>query len=27
MSPRIRGWHMGPSHLIRQDLETVWLER
>jgi peptide/nickel transport system substrate-binding protein len=27
MSPRIRGWHMGPSHLISQDLETVWLER
>jgi peptide/nickel transport system substrate-binding protein len=25
MSKRVRGWHMTPSHLIGQDLETVWL--
>jgi peptide/nickel transport system substrate-binding protein len=27
LSPKVKGWHMGPSHLISQDLETVWLER
>jgi peptide/nickel transport system substrate-binding protein len=25
MSKRVHGWHMTPSHLIGQDLETVWL--
>jgi peptide/nickel transport system substrate-binding protein len=25
MSAKIRGWGMSPSHLIGQDLETVWL--
>jgi peptide/nickel transport system substrate-binding protein len=26
MSSRIQGWGMTPSHLIGQDLETVWLK-
>jgi hypothetical protein len=26
MSARIHGWGMTPSHLIGQDLETLWLE-
>lgn len=26
MSAKIHGWWMTPSHLIGQDLETVWLE-
>jgi len=26
MSARIQGWGMTPSHLIGQDLETVWLK-
>ena len=25
MSKRVHGWNMTPSHLIGQDLETVWL--
>ena len=27
MSAKVHGWNMSPSHLIGQDLETVWLER
>jgi len=27
MSAKIHGWHMSPSHLIGQDLETVWLDK
>jgi peptide/nickel transport system substrate-binding protein len=27
MSAKIHGWSMSPSHLIGQDLETVWLEK
>ena len=27
LSPRVRGWHMGPSHLINQDFEAVWLAK
>jgi peptide/nickel transport system substrate-binding protein len=27
LSPRVRNWHMSPSHLINQDLEAVWLAR
>jgi peptide/nickel transport system substrate-binding protein len=26
-SARVRGWHMGPSHYIGQDLTEVWLAR
>ena len=26
MSSRIQGWGMTPSHLIGQDLESVWLK-
>jgi peptide/nickel transport system substrate-binding protein len=25
LSPKVRNWWMSPSHLINQDLETVWL--
>jgi peptide/nickel transport system substrate-binding protein len=27
MSAKVHGWSMSPSHLIGQDLETVWLDR
>jgi peptide/nickel transport system substrate-binding protein len=26
MRSNVRGWGMTPSHLIGQDLETVWLK-
>lgn len=25
LNSRVKGWHMSPSHLFGQDLETVWL--
>jgi peptide/nickel transport system substrate-binding protein len=27
LSPKVKGWYMAPSHLINQDLESVWLEK
>jgi len=27
LDKNVRGWHMGPSHLIGQDLENVWLAK
>ena len=24
---RIKGWKIGPSHYLNQDLETVWLDQ